>query len=67
MNKLCPICDYPFKDGEKIVAVMLSRYKVIESDVHFAIEQPEQCIEIVHHSCFDWDSYEDEMRGESNQ
>ena len=62
-EKLCPICEYPFKDGEKIVAVMLSEYKAIESDVHFAIEQPSRCIEIVLNDCFDWEDYEDAPEG----
>jgi hypothetical protein len=55
----CPICDEPFKDKDKIVAVMLSVYRDIESDVHYAIEQPTLCIEIVHNDCYDWEDVED--------
>jgi hypothetical protein len=62
MIRLCPICDEPFKDGDKVVASMLSRYKALESSVHYAIEQPTLCIEIVHSSCFDWDEH-DEFEG----
>lgn len=63
MTKLCPICEYAFKDGEKIVAVMLSTYKSIASDVHFAIMQPTQCLEIVHSECYDWEDRDDAPGG----
>jgi hypothetical protein len=48
MEKMCMVCDMPFKDGDRLAAVMLSTFKAIESDVHFAITTPTQCIEIVH-------------------
>ena len=63
-DKLCPICDEPFKDDEDIVAIMLSKFRAIESSVHYAIKQPTTCIEIVHSGCFDWEDYEDSPRGE---
>lgn len=65
-QKLCPICDIPFKDGDRIVAIMPSVYKEIESSVHYAIEQPKVCIEIVHNDCYDWEDYEDTTQGEIN-
>jgi len=58
-DKTCPTCDYPFKDGDTIVAMMVSTYHTIPSDVHYAIEQPTRCIEIVHNECFDWEEYDD--------
>lgn len=54
MTKICAICEIPFLDGDKLVAVMLSEYKEIESDVHFAIAPPTQCVEILHRECYDF-------------
>lgn len=53
MLRLCPVCEYDFKDGDEIVAVMLSTYKKIESDVHYAITTPTTCFEIIHYTCYD--------------
>jgi len=53
MEKFCMVCDMPFKDGDRLAAVMLSTFKEIESDVHYAITTPTQCIEIVHLGCYD--------------
>ncbi len=50
----CPICDQPFEDESDIVAVMLSTYKRIESDVHYAITTPTKCLEIIHQGCYDF-------------
>lgn len=52
-EQCCPVCDLPFKDKDPIVAVMLSEYKIIPSDVHYAIKQPTQCFEIAHFHCYD--------------
>jgi len=60
MQKECPICDYPFRDGDDVVAIMAAKFKVIDSSVNFAIEHPTKCIELVHNECFDWQDYEDE-------
>jgi hypothetical protein len=57
--RLCPICDEPFKDGDKVVASMMSIYRAIESDVHYAIEQPTVCLEIVHDGCYDYEDLEE--------
>lgn len=56
MIKECCICGETFKDGDKLVAVMMAEYKEIESDVHFAITPPTRCIEIFHIECYDGDS-----------
>jgi hypothetical protein len=58
--KICPICDYPLKDNDDVVAIMVAKFKMIPSDVHFAIENPTKCIEIVHDECFDYEDYERE-------
>jgi hypothetical protein len=59
MRKDCPVCDYPFKDGDDVVAIMVSKFKAIESDVNIAIEHPTKCVEIVHSECFDWEDYDE--------
>ena len=66
MTKECPICDLPFKDKQKIVAVMLSEYKQIDSEVNFAIQQPTQCVEIIHYHCYDWQDHDVMPIGEIN-
>ena len=60
MNKECPICDYPLRDGYDVVAIMVAKFKKLESDVNYAIEHPTRCIEIVHSECFDWQEYDDQ-------
>lgn len=55
MKRLCSICEYPFRDGDKLVAIMLSEYKEIGSDVHYAIATPTECVEIIHQDCYDFD------------
>jgi hypothetical protein len=53
MEKFCTVCDEPFKDGDKLAVVMLSEFKTIDSDVHFAIRPPEHCLELFHLGCYD--------------
>lgn len=60
MNKICPICDEPFKDGQAAVAIMATKVKIIPSDAVFAVEHPNKLIEIVHDECFDYSEYGDE-------
>jgi hypothetical protein len=59
MQKDCPICDYPLLDGDLVVAIMVAKFKMLESDVNYAITHPTKCIEIVHSNCFDWDEYDE--------
>lgn len=60
MQKTCNICDYELKDGDTVVAIMVAKFKMLSSEVNFAIEHPTQCIELVHSECFDWEDYERE-------
>lgn len=60
MTKTCPICDYQLRDGDDVVAIMVAKFHMIESDVNYAIDHPTKCIEIVHSECFDWDDYPDD-------
>lgn len=60
MEKNCPICDYPLKDGDSVVAIMVAKFVLLDSDASYAIDHPTRCIEIVHNECFDWEDYPDE-------
>lgn len=60
MNKACPVCEYDFKDGDDVVAIMISKFHYIPSEVNFAIENPSRCIDLVHAECFDYEEYGDE-------
>lgn len=51
MNKQCWVCDGPFKDQDEIVAVVRTRFKMIPSRVHFAIESPTDIYELQHIEC----------------
>jgi hypothetical protein len=51
-----------FKDGDDVVAIMVSRFRLIDSDASFAIEHPTRCIELTHSECFDWSDYDDEEK-----
>jgi len=62
MEKYCPICDCPLKDGDDVVAIMATKFKMINSEINYAIEHPTKCIEIVHSECFNWDDEERERR-----
>lgn len=53
MQKLCTICDYEFKNGDNLVAVVLSTYVTLDSGVTFAITEPTKCLEIIHVECYD--------------
>jgi hypothetical protein len=64
MNMICNICDYPLKDGDDVVAIMVAKYKMLDSNAIYAIGHPTRCVEIVHSECFDWDDYEDENADE---
>ncbi len=60
MTRDCPICDYPLKDGDDVVAIMVAKFKMLPSDVNYAIEHPTKCIELMHSECFDWSEYDKE-------
>jgi len=65
MTRNCPICDYEFKDGDDVVAVMVAKFKLIDSDTSYAIDHPTKCVELVHSDCFDWEDYEDDDKVDS--
>ena len=57
MERECPICSYPFRDGDDVVAIMVAKFKLLNSEVNYAIEQPTRCIELIHNECFDINEY----------
>lgn len=61
MRRDCPICDLELKDGDDVVAIMVAKFKLVNSDVSYAIEHPTHCIEIVHSECFNWKDYDGEV------
>jgi hypothetical protein len=58
MQRDCPVCDYPLRDGDEVVAVVVAKFKLLQSEVNYAIEHPSRCIELMHNECFDWTSYD---------
>lgn len=60
MEKECSVCSYPLKDHDKVVAIMIAEFVLIDSDTSYAIEHPTKCVEIVHAECFDYSEYGDE-------
>jgi hypothetical protein len=36
---------------------MVAKFKLIVSDVNYAIENPTRCIELIHNECFDYSEY----------
>jgi hypothetical protein len=64
MQKICPVCDYPLKDGDDVVAIFVTKFKMIDSEVNYALERPTKCIDLVHSECFDWQEYDEEKEYE---
>lgn len=62
MNAICPVCDFPLKDGDKLAIVALSTFVAIDSDVSFAVTEPTKCIELLHRGCYDFGSDEERER-----
>ena len=60
MERLCPVCDYPFRDGEDVVVTMFTKYKQIDSEVNYALEHPTKCLDLVHSTCYDWEEYDED-------
>lgn len=52
MQRICQVCDYEFRDGDRLVAIMLSKFVAIESGVSYAIEEPRKCLELIHQECY---------------
>lgn len=59
MTKICPVCYEPIKNGNPVVAVVVSVFKDIPSTKTFAIEKPTQCLEVQHLGCNDSTVLED--------
>ena len=53
MRQVCKKCGREFKDGDKVIAVVLSVYHQISSTVSYAIERPYECLSLEHVECAD--------------
>ncbi len=51
MQRICPKCVKPLKDGDRIKAVVLSIFREISSSVSYAIDKPSECISLEHVDC----------------
>jgi hypothetical protein len=51
MQRPCPKCGKPLKDGDRVRAVVLSIYREISSSVSYAIDKPYECISLEHVDC----------------
>lgn len=53
MTKICPGCDIKFKDGDEVVAEVLTTYHEIPSKNTFAVSKDiTQCLGLVHRCCY---------------
>lgn len=52
MVAICQVCDEPFQDKEDLIMVGLTTYHAIESDVHYSVEHPRKCLELIHARCW---------------
>jgi hypothetical protein len=51
MKPICQKCKKPFKEGDRVKAVVLSVFHEISSSVTYAIEKPFECLSLEHLSC----------------
>lgn len=49
--RICPNCNYMFKGGDKVRAVVLSQWVELKSKVTVALGHPTDCIAVEHLSC----------------
>jgi hypothetical protein len=52
MQRDCVYCRTLFKDGEKLLAVIPTKFKEIPSRVHFALSMPSEVLELFHEDCY---------------
>jgi hypothetical protein len=51
MKQVCKKCKHEFKDGDRVIATVLSVYRQISSSVSYAIERPYECLSLEHVKC----------------
>jgi len=59
MKQNCAKCGLPFKEGDRIKAMVLSIFHEISSSVTYAIEQPYDCLSMEHIDCDNIDNKEE--------
>ena len=62
MQAICRVCDYPLKNGDKLVVVALSTFVSLDSDVTFAVTEPTKCLELIHRECYDFEDEEERQQ-----
>jgi hypothetical protein len=51
VERICPKCQKPLKDGDRVKAVVLSIFRQISSSVAYAIDKPYDCLSLEHVDC----------------
>ena len=51
MLRICEKCGKPFKDGDRVKAVVLSIFHESSSSVAYAIDKPYDCLSLEHADC----------------
>jgi hypothetical protein len=52
MIQYCWSCDEELKEGDQIVAAIVSVYHELPSQVAYAVQPGTECLALVHRSCF---------------
>ena len=50
-SKICPSCNYLFKGGDKVRALIIAEWVDLRSSVTYALSKPEECISVQHENC----------------
>lgn len=58
MNRECYICHGMLREDDEIVAAMVTRYHEIPSQVLYAVENPSDCLGLVHRNCYGEEGHE---------
>ena len=52
-SKACRKCEHMLEDGDIVKALVIARFKVIPSRVHYSISKPTDCLYLQHLQCAD--------------
>jgi len=51
MKKTCDLCGNLINDGDTVVVACLTVYHELPSRVAYAIDQPHECLDVIHYAC----------------
>lgn len=51
MSPTCPMCSHLFETGDSVRAVITTRFKARQSKIVYALEKPDECLEVRHVNC----------------